>query len=330
MKKTIYIFSEGELKRKDNTLYFKTESKKKYLPVEDIKEIMAFGEVTFNKSLLEFLSQKEILIHCFNYYGYYMGTYYPREHLNSGYMILKQAEHYLSADKRLVIAKSFVWGAFKNIRQVLKYYQNRGRDLNYFIKTIEEMAKNIESCDDINKLMAIEGHIRDYYYKAFDLITRNNHFHFIERSRRPPKNPMNVLISFGNSLMYTIILSEIYKTHLDPRISFLHATNFRRFSLNLDVAEIFKPIIIDRTIFALIDKKMITKSDFNQDLGGLLLKEKGKKLFIEELDKKLETTIKYKPLGRNVSYRRLIRLELYKLEKHLMGEKEYEPFVAAW
>jgi CRISPR-associated protein Cas1 len=330
MKKTVYIFSEGELKRKHNTLYYETEGKKRYLPVEDIKEIMAFGEITFNKTFLEFLSQKEILIHCFNYYGYYMGTYYPREHLNSGYMILRQAENYLSPEKRLIIARAFVEGAFKNIRQVLKYYQNRGKDLAYHLEVIEKLAENIESCDQINKLMALEGHIREYYYQAFDLITQNKDFRFVERSRRPPKNPINVLISLGNSVMYTIVLSEIYKTHLDPRIGFLHATNFRRFSLNLDVAEIFKPIIIDRTIFSVIAKNMITKNDFNQDVGGLVLKDKGKKVFIAELDKKLATTIKHRPLGRNVSYRRLIRMELYKLEKHLMGEKEYEPYVASW
>lgn len=113
MKKTIYIFSEGELKRKDNTLYFETEGKKKYLPVEDIKEIMVFGEVSFNKNFLEFLSQKEILVHYYNYFGYYMGTFYPREHLNSGYMILKQAENYLSSEKRLMLAKAFVWGLLR-------------------------------------------------------------------------------------------------------------------------------------------------------------------------------------------------------------------------
>lgn len=330
MKKTIYIFSEGELKRKDNTLYFETEGKKRYLPVEDIKEIMVFGEVSFNKNFLDFLSQKEILVHYFNYFGYYMGTFYPREHLNSGYMILKQAENYLSTEKRMIIANAFVWGAFKNIRQVLKYYQNRGKELGKYIETIEGLVENIRSCDEIEKLMAVEGHIRECYYQAFDSITQNKDFRFVERSRRPPKNPLNVLISFGNSLMYSIVLSEIYKTHLDPRIGFLHATNFRRFSLNLDVAEIFKPIIIDRTIFSVIAKKMITKSDFNQDMGGLVLKDRAKKVFIEELDKKLETTLKHKTLGRNVSYRRLIRMELYKLEKHLMGEKEYEPYVASW
>lgn len=330
MKKTIYIFSEGELKRKDNTLYFETEAGKRYLPVEDINEIMAFGEITFNKHFLDFVSQKEILIHYFNYYGYYMGTFYPREHLNSGYMILRQAEHYLDNIRRTELAKAFVWGAYRNIRQVMKYYKNRGKNLEDNIKTIDDLSKNLIDSGDIDELMAIEGNIREQYYHAFDIITNNKDFMFEGRSRRPPRNVMNTLISFGNSLMYTIVLSEIYKTHLDPRIGFLHATNFRRFTLNLDIAEIFKPIIIDRLIFSVIDKQMITKNDFDKQAEGILLKEKGKRVFVEELDKKLNTTINHRSLGRNVSYRRLIRLELYKLEKHLLGEKEYEPFIAQW
>lgn len=330
MKKSLYIFTEGELKRKDNTLLYETREYKKYLPVEDIKEIMAFGEVSFNKSLLEFVSQKEIIIHYFNYYGYYMGTFYPREHLNSGYMILRQAEHYQDPEKRLTLAQAFVRGAYRNIRQVLKYYANRGRALDGLISSIEEMGQGIAECGEINQLMAIEGHIRESYYQGFDTILDNKDFCFQSRSRRPPKNNLNVLISLGNSIMYTMVLSEIYKTHLDPRIGFLHTTNFRKFTLNLDVAEIFKPLIIDRLIFSVIDKKMITKDDFDNQVGGLLLKEKGKRVFIEELDKKLETTIKHKNLGRNVSYRQLVRLELYKLEKHFMREQEYVPFVASW
>lgn len=100
MKKSIYIFSDGEIKRKDNTLYFETEDGRKYIPVENTQEILIFGEVTINKRLLEFLTESEIIMHFFNYYGYYVGSFYPREHLNSGYMILKQAEHYLDHKKK--------------------------------------------------------------------------------------------------------------------------------------------------------------------------------------------------------------------------------------
>ncbi len=330
MKKTIYIFSDGDLQRKDNTIRFATDEGKRFLPVEDINEIFLFGEINLNKRLLEFLSQKEILVHYFSYFGYYMGTFYPREHYNSGYMILRQAESYLDYIKRLEIAKQFVVGAVENIKKVLRYYLNRGKEIEATIKKIENLEQSLPHCTTIEELMALEGNIRNHYYKSFDSILGNPHFVFEERTRRPPKNHLNSLISFGNSILYTYILSEIYRTHLDPRIGFLHATNFRRFSLNLDVAEIFKPIIIDRLIFTLISKKMITRSDFVKEMGGIVIKESARKKFIEELDKRLKVTIKHRSTGREVSYRRLIRLELYKLQKHLMNEEVYEPFVAQW
>lgn len=330
MKKTLYFFSDGVLQRKDNTIFFETAEGRRFLPVEDVGEIMVFGEVNFNKALVELLSQKEIILHYFNYYGYYMGSFYPREHLNSGYTILKQAEFYMDEAKRLELAKLFVGGAAKNIRQILKYYLNRGRELAEILEVVEKLFPSIESSETIPEIMAIEGNIRETYYKAFDTIIDDKDFVFQERTRRPPKNYLNTLISFGNTLAYTVCLSEIYKTHLDPRIGYLHSTNFRRFSLNLDVAEIFKPILVDRIIFSCIAKKMITKKDFVNDTEGIILKEKGKKCFIENWEEKLKTTIQHREIGKSVSYRRLIRLELYKIEKHIMGEKTYEPFVAKW
>lgn len=126
------------------------------------------------------------------------------------------------------------------------------------------------------------------------------------------------------------ILSEIYKTHLDPRIGFLHSTNFRRFSLNLDLAEIFKPILVDRIIFSLINKGEIQAKHFEKELEGILLNEKGRQKFVEKWDKRLKETISHSKLKKKVSYRRLIRLELYKLEKHLMDDKVYKPYLHYW
>lgn len=330
MKRPIYIFSSGDLKRKDNTIFFENERGKKYIPVENTSQIYVFGDVNINKRFLEFLTQSEIVIHFFNRYDYYVGTFYPREHLNSGYMILKQAEHYLITYKRLRIAKEFVRGASRNIQQVLKYYKNRGKDLENIQKKIESLEIEIDKCSNIEELMAIEGNTREYYYKSFDDIIQKPEFRFNKRTRRPPRNNINTLISFGNSMIYTIILAEVYKTQLDPRIGYLHATNFRRFTLNLDISEIFKPIIVDRVIFTLISRNMITEDDFEKMTNGIILKEKAKQTFILELENKLRSTFKHRRLGRHVSYRRLIRLELYKLQKHLLGERQYKAFIAKW
>lgn len=330
MKKNIYIFSDGSLKRQDNTLKFYCEDRKRFLPVEDISDIYAFGELDINKKLLELLSQKEILMHYFNYYGYYMGTFYPREHHNSGFMILSQVKHYQDNNKRLILAKKFVEGSLNNIKQVLKYYNGRGRDLEGEIGQIDIHVASINQCETVSELMGIEGNGRDLYYQTFDNIIENKHFIFNKRTRRPPQNNLNTLISFGNTLMYTLILSEIYKTHLDPRIGYLHTTNFRRFTLNLDVSEIFKPIIVDRIIFSLIAKKVIQNKDFTKETNGIILKDRARKKFVEAFDERLKQTIKVRSLGRKVSYRRLIRLELYKLQKHFMEEKEYIPYISRW
>lgn len=330
MKKTIFLASSGELKRQENTLFFETEKGRKYIPIQDTQEIMIFGEVTINKKLLDFISQNGIPLHFFNYYGYYSGTFYPREHLNSGHLILMQCQHYMDQAKRMELAIGFIRGAIENILKVLQYYQRREVELSDIIGSIESLGQKIGEAQDTDQLMGFEGNVREYYYKAFDKIIGDPEFAFESRTRRPPRNRLNALISFANSMIYTTALSEIYKTHLDPRIGFLHAANFRRFSLNLDVAEIFKPIIADRLIFTVLNKKMISPNDFEEGTEGVALKEKGRNIFLQQFDERMKTTVKYPSLNKEVSYRMLIRLELYKIEKHLLGENKYEPFVAYW
>jgi CRISPR-associated protein Cas1 len=330
LKREIYVFNNGEMRRKDNTLLFETADGKKYIPVEEVNNIWFFGEVTLNKTLLDFISQKEICLHFFNYYGYYSGSYYPREHLNSGFVILKQAEHYLNYSKRMVLAKEITKTAAKNIIVILKYYNSRGVELDHRIESVSRKLEKMNQTETIEQLMALEGNIRDEYYSCYNDILKNNDFKFTVRSRRPPLDNINSLISFGNALFYTTVLGEIYQTQLDPRIGYLHATNERRFTLNLDIAEIFKPIIVDRTIFALINKGVLTSKEFDKDFNGILITENGRKKFIQEYNSKLDTVIKHPHLNLNVSYKRLIRLELYKIQKHITENKEYEGFVAGW
>ena len=330
MKKSAYIITDGELIIKDNTVCFQNEEGKKYLPIEDLTDIYVLGEVSVSKKFLEYATQKEVLLHFFNYHEYYVGTFYPREHYNSGYMILRQAEFYLNSEKRRIIAKKIIEGSAKNIIQVLKYYISRGKnELEIILDKINAYLMQVNVNMTIEEMMAMEGNIREAYYGGFDIILSDDDFTFEKRTKRPPRNNLNTLISFGNSVLYTIVLSEIYNTHLDPRIGFLHTSNHRRFTLNLDMAEVFKPILVDRVIFTLVGKRIISAKHFDKK-SGIFLKDDGRKLFIQEMENRLKTTINHKRLGRQVSYRRLIRMELYKLEKHLIGEQDYEPFVSMW
>src|SRR5690554_2122078 len=142
---------------------------------------MVFGEVECNKKLLEFLSQNEIMMHYFNHYSYYLGTFYPREHYNSGHVLLKQAECYLDEERRLALAKHFVRGAILNIQQVLKYYHKRGAPLSENIERLKATEPLIQEITSISELMALEGNAREIYYGAFDRILNNPDFTFEKR-----------------------------------------------------------------------------------------------------------------------------------------------------
>ncbi|MGB9665341.1 MAG: type I-B CRISPR-associated endonuclease Cas1b [Ignavibacteria bacterium] len=302
---------------------------RKFIPVESIDSIYCFGEHRFNTKFLNFLSQNQIPLHIFNYFGFYSGTFYPRETQVSGKLLIAQVQHYLNETNRLYIAKEFIRGSIHNMIKNLQYYNNRDKDLSYFIDYLTQSFKKVEEVKSIEELMGIEGTTRKNYYESWHLII-NQPIDFEKREKQPPPNPINALISFGNSLLYTTVLSEIYRNQLNPTISYLHSPGERRFSLSLDIAEIFKPLIVDRLIFALLNKNIIKDEDFDQNLNSCLLNEKGRKTFIKEYDEKLATTIKHRKLNRSISYQTLIRYECYKLIKHLLDAEKYQSFKIWW
>ena len=331
MKQSYYLYKSGRLQRKDNTLeIIYKDNSKKVIPIERVEDIYIMTEFDFNTALLNFLAQYGVKIHFFNYYGFYTGTYYPKESLVSGKLLIKQVENYTDINKRIKIAKAFIESASYNIHRNLIYYKNRGKNLEKYIKEIEFFRKQINKCKDVQELMGIEGNIRKVYYSSWNDII-NQDIKFERRVKNPPDNAINSLISYVNTFIYTRVLSEIYKTQLNPTISYLHEPSERRFSLCLDIAEIFKPIIGDRLIFSMLNKNQITEKDFEKDLNFLYIKDRARKEIEKEIDKRLQKTIKHKNLERDVSYEYLIRLEIYKLIKYLLGnEEKYEGFKMWW
>lgn len=327
MKRNYYLFTNGRLRRKQNTIWLETEQDKKAVPVEDCEAFYAFAELDLNTKVLNFLAQQRIPIHFFNYYGYYSGSFMPRDYLVSGQLLVKQVLHYQQTKKRIELAREFVDGGSYNILKNVRYYAGRGRHLADVIDDIDAYRNTISGAIDIAQLMGIEGNIRGRYYDAFDQIVD---LPFEKRTKQPPQNELNALVSFCNTLVYTTCLGELYRTQLNPTISFLHEPGDRRFSLSLDLAEIFKPILADRMIFSLLNHKSIQTKHFDDDLKGCYLKESGRKIILKSYNERLDTTIKHRKLDRHVSYRRLIRLEAYKLVKHITGVEKYTPFKIWW
>lgn len=330
MGQSFYVYNSGDLKRKDNTLRFTSyDGEKKDIPIERIDEIYVMSEMTFNTAFINYISQYGIPMHFFNYYNFYTGSYYPKEQLLAGQLLVKQVEHYTDYSKRMIIARKFIEAAADNIYRNLRYYNGRGKDVSIYMSEIDFLRKKLPETQSIEELMGIEGNIRKQYYSAWNIIVDQN-INFEKRVMHPPDNMINSLISFVNSLIYSKVLCEIYHTQLNPTISYLHEPGVRRYSLCLDIAEVFKPLIGDRLIFSLLNRNQITEDSFTKELNFLHLKKESSRLIVQELETRLKKTIMHKELGRQVSYQYLIRLEAYKLIKHLIGEKEYEGFKIWW
>ncbi len=334
MRSSKYLFNPGRMERRDHTLKFTPvdaegrEGAPKFIPVEQVDDLYVFGSLQANSALFNFLGKQRINVHFFDYYEHYTGSFMAKDYLLAGKMQVEQTSHYLSVAKRLTLARSILDGASFNILKNLRYYANRDRDLDDVMGEIVALQGELVKCADFGELMGIEGNIRKAYYRGFDEIITG--FEMGGREKQPPSNEVNALVSFGNMMCYTLCLGMIYHTQLNPTISFLHEPGTRRYSLALDLAEIFKPLLVDRTIFKVLNKGMLGKSDFEQRADGCFLKDKGRKVFAKAWDERLKETIQHRSLGRKVMYKNLVKLEAYKISKHCLGIQQYEPFKMWW
>ncbi len=324
---TRYIFSMGELKRKDNSIVFKNQKNNFYIPVEETRELYCLNEVSFNTKFLDFIAKAGITIHFFNYHGYYSGTFYPKENLVSGDLTVRQANTYVN--NRLVVAKAIVKAIRQNIYDILyHYYRHDKKSLKTtldFLKT--DIPKFLNKELEIKQILFLEGQIWMKFYESFKHFLPKD-FIMNKRVKRPPDNPMNALVSFGNTILYTKTISAIYQTHLNQTISFLHEPREARFSLSLDISEAFKPIIVFKTIFDLVNRNQLqVAKHFDKELNYSLLNETGKKIFIDALETRLNNTFIHPKLKRKVSYKHCIKLDAYKLIKFITEDKDFMPFL---
>lgn len=323
---TKYIFSKGDLTRQDFSIKFKNETGNFYLPIEKIKEIYCFNELTLSTKLLDILATAGIIVHFFNYYENYIGTFYPKKTLISGKLTVKQALAF--ENNRLDISKTIVKGIANNIRYVVYHYYRHGvkelkESIDFYNKDVEKLLMNSK---DIKQILSVEGKVWSTFYSSFKYFLPEN-FIINKRVKRPPDNPMNAMISFGNTLLYTKTITQIYNTHLEQSISYLHEPSEGRFSLSLDLSEVFKPVIVYKTIFDLVNNKKINvEKHFEEKLNYSLLNEKGKKIFIEAFENRINQTFEHPRLNRKITYKQAIKLDGYKLIKYIMEGKEFLPF----
>lgn len=378
--KYYWVLSNGRLSREDNTVHFTdSDGAESVIPIDSIECLHLYGEVDLNTKVLNFIAQKGVTVHLFNYYGYYSGSWYPRESPMAVTTLMRQCELYSDSARRVKVASGILHGAARSMEQTLNYYLRRQPDepetvpedapdlhgaegvpvdeeleaavnaplppddsdetpdtvecapgpLRDVRDTIRRLGREALGVSNVQSLRGVEGKIRAAYYTAFPLILQPP-WTFSGRNRRPPRDEINALISFLNCALYGACNAEVFRTRLHPAVSFLHDAQDGRLSLGLDVAEVFKPIIVDRLIFRMANTHALNPGHFRRADNACLLNEEGKRIVVSNWNKRLSTTIFHRRIRRHVSYRHLLRMECHALANHVDGIAEYRAFRAWW
>lgn len=330
MDKNYHVFSDGRLERRDDTVRLVTEGgEKKHIPIEHAEALFLHGQIDFNTRLMSFLNQQGVALHVFGWNDYYAGSVMPKRGQTSGRTVVAQVRAYEDREHRRRLAAAFVAGSIHNMRTNIVYYNGRGHNLDGSLADLDRATEGMDDEKHVDELMGIEATARKAYYRSFDSILPDE-FSMSRREYNPPPNEVNSLISFGNSLVYASCVSAIRATALDPAISYLHEPGERRYSLSLDLADLFKPVLADRVLFRLVNRSQITRDDFESELDSCLLNDDGRETYSKVFEETLERTVEHPRLNRKVSYQYLLRIEAYKLKKHLLTGEKYIPFKRWW
>jgi CRISPR-associated protein Cas1 len=327
-----HVFADGELSRNEGTLRIETlDGDTEYLPVESIDTLYLHGQITFNTRALGLLNEHSVPVHVFGWKDYYRGSYLPtRDHV-SGNTVVEQVRAYDDPERRLPIARELVAASIHNMRANVRYYDGKRGDFAGEMSRMADLKDRAqdESVTEIDELRGVEATARKSYYRCFDTILRNP-FELTRREYNPPTNEANALVSFLNGMIYTTCVSAIRQTALDPTVGYLHEPGERRFTLSLDIADIFKPILADRVAFRVVNRRQLGIEDFESELEGCLLTEDGRMTVLEEFEQTLDETVEHPRLNRKVSYKTLVRTDVYSLKKHVLTGEPYRPTERWW
>lgn len=325
-----HIFADGELSRDESTLRIDTlDGDIEYLPIESVDALYLHGQIDFNTRTLGLLNDHEVSLHVFGWKDYYRGSYLPKRGQVSGNTVVEQVRAYDDPDRRQPIAIDIIQASIHNMRANLRYYDGRRGDFTTELDELADLKETASTTTDINDLRSVEGNARKTYYACFDDILRTP-FTLVNRTYNPPENEANAAISFLNGMVYTACVSAIRKTALDPSVGFVHEPGERRFTLSLDIADIFKPVLADRVLFRLINRQQLSLDDFEDDLDGCLLSEAGRKTVLRAYEETLDETIDHPRLKRKVSFKTLVQTDVYSLKKHILTGEQYHATERWW
>jgi len=327
---TVYITREDSgLYKKGERLIVK-QGKKKVgdIPLVKVDQVEVFGDASISGALISLLLKANVPISYLSYYGKYKGRLVPEYSKNS----LLRIEQFKACNDDafcLKFAKRIVEGKLTNMRTLVMRDTrgDRSKEVDRVLDKMKYMIEKVDSGDCIDVVRGYEGIGSRYYFSIFNSVL-SDEFEFKKRTRRPPKDPINCLLSFGYTLLLNDVLAALYLVGFDPYIGCFHSNQYGKPSLALDLMEEFRPVIVDSVIKTMVNKGMIGQDGFENKYGTVNMKDKVRNLFLEQYEQRLRTEFTHPIFKYKVNWRRCLELQARLLSKVMMGEiEEYPPLV---
>ena len=351
---TLYLTEPRSLVKKDgDTLLVhipedkarETEKRQVRIPLVKVTQVVAYGDVTLTSPALAALLEQGTDVCFCSAYGRFLGRLAPPFGKNS---LIRLEQHRAHADpvRAFTLARAFVRGKLANMRTML-LRANRDRDAAAIAQAAASLKNVLDQVDGLNPaaagappdpshpqagtaygtLLGLEGSGTAFYFGVFGRLLKDD-LGFEGRQRRPPRDPVNALLSYGYVLLMNQVASAVSLVGLDPYVGFLHSSQFGKPALALDVMEAFRPVVVDSVVLTLLNNAMIGRQDFEEELGAWRLTERGRRTFLAKFEERLDTAVQHPVFDYKATYRRSLELEVRLVAKWLAGEiPQLKPFV---
>lgn len=302
------------------------------VPIGMLEQVITVGNVSISHPALRHLLRNGIEIVCLSSTGKYEGRFIPSLWKN-GSLRLRQVERHLDQNFRLELSRAIVYAKINNSRTLLMRFLRRTNDkkglyLQQSMDALNGISASIPTCSTIESLLGFEGKAASIYFQGMsEIIKEETGFSFDSRNRRPPKDPVNAMLSFGYTLLMSDCLSACLTVGFDPYVGFLHTPEPGRPALPLDIMEEFRAPIVDSLVITMINKRVIQEDDFETVMENCLMKESGREKFFRNYKNFLKADVIHPTFGYKISRRRCIELQVRLLAKVVTGEIErYIPY----
>ena len=325
---TLYVVEPGARIEKEyhRLLVTKEDEVLLRVPLRLVTQVVLVGPVGVTTPALHALLKAQVPLLLVQRTGALIGRLVPATPYN---LPLRQAQYHRNDDAAfsLEVTRAIVTGKLRNQRVLALRILRRRHGDRTPLRTLRAAESDASQAGDIETLLGLEGTgARAYfavYRQAFDAA-----WGIEERTRRPPRDPINSLLSLGYTMLAHGLMTALEAAGLDPYLGFFHAEKYGRPALALDLLEEFRAPFVDSLVMTLVNKRMLDPDDFETRDGGVYLRDKGLRLFMREFGDRLESRVATPEVGRPLSYRKHLEVQARRMAKAVLGEEPYQPFRA--